>query len=68
MATAVIEVKGMTCDGCVRSVTRALESVPGVEKADVSLEKNLAVVVYETGRATETDLRAAVEEAGYEVA
>lgn len=68
MATVAIGVRGMTCDGCVRSVTRALESVPGVEKAVVSLEDNLAVVTYESGRTTENDLRAAIEDAGYDVA
>ena len=37
-------VGGMTCDDCVVHVTRALESVPDVEKATVDLAKRSAVV------------------------
>ena len=37
-------VAGMTCDDCVDHVTKALESVPGVERADVDLVTRSAVV------------------------
>jgi copper chaperone len=37
-------VGGMTCDDCVVHVTRALESVPGVEAARVDLGSRSAVV------------------------
>jgi copper chaperone CopZ len=37
-------VGGMTCDDCVVHVTRALESVPGVEEARVDLASRSAVV------------------------
>ena len=67
MAVATIEVKGMTCDGCVNSVTRALKAVPGVQSADVSLEKQRAVVTFEDGKASVADLKQAVEDAGYDV-
>lgn len=67
MAVATIEVKGMTCGGCVNSVTKALQAVPGVEAADVSLEKQQAVVTFEDGKASVADLKRAVEDAGYDV-
>ena len=37
-------VGGMTCDDCVVHVTRALESVPGVEDAQVDLAGRNAIV------------------------
>lgn len=37
-------VGGMTCGDCVAHVTRALESVPGVEDATVDLARRSAVV------------------------
>ena len=37
-------VGGMTCDDCVVHVTRALESVPGVQRVTVDLESRSAVV------------------------
>ena len=68
-ATATLDVKlsvrGMTCGGCVNAVKAALERVPGVTRADVSLEKNEAVVTYEKGKTTPEDLVKAVEKAGF---
>ena len=37
-------VGGMTCDDCVVRVTKALESVPGVERAVVDLEAQSAAM------------------------
>lgn len=68
MAVATIEVQGMTCQGCVKSVTKALQAVDGVTSTDVSLEKNQATVTYEKGKATVSDLKLAIEDAGYDVA
>jgi copper chaperone CopZ len=65
MATQTIElnITGMTCDHCVRSVTNALKDVPGVEDVTVSLEKNEAIV---RGDSVEVAaLVAAVEEEEY---
>ena len=39
-----LRIGGMTCDDCVVHVTRALESVPGVEAATVDLATRSAVV------------------------
>jgi copper chaperone len=66
METIVLEVKGMTCGGCVRSVTNVLKALPGVNAAEVSLEKSQAKVTFDPALANAAALRAAVEEAGYE--
>lgn len=65
MDTVVIGVDGMSCGGCVLSVEKALERVPGVAKVAVSLEKKEAQVSGE--RLDLARLRAAVEDAGYDV-
>lgn len=65
MTTTTLKVTGMTCNHCVMSVTKALESVPGVESADVSLAKAQAVV---QGEADRQAMIAAVKEEGYEAA
>src|SRR3954466_1383192 len=39
METVELKVEGMDCQGCVKSVTRMLSGVAGVETVDVSLEK-----------------------------
>lgn len=56
-------ITGMTCEHCVRAVAKALQGVPGVERADVTLRPGGAVV---HGRASPQALLAAVQEEGYE--
>lgn len=66
METATIEVGGMTCQGCVASVTRVLQAVLGVTEAKVTLEPSLATVVYDSGRTNVEALKAAIDGAGYD--
>ncbi len=58
-----LEISGMTCGGCARSVARAVQAVPGVTAARVDLE---AAVVAVEGGASEA-IRQAIERAGYTV-
>ena len=39
-----IDIEGMSCMHCARTVKTALEGVPGVVRADVSWERGKAVV------------------------
>jgi copper chaperone CopZ len=66
--TLVLAVNGMTCDGCVETVSLALKKVPGVQSASVSLADANATVVITDGPGEEFDaLVAAVTGAGYSV-
>jgi copper chaperone len=64
----VLKVEGMHCGGCVRSVTNAIKRVIGVKEADVSLEKESATVEFDKEVTNLSEIRTAVEEAGYKVA
>ena len=66
METAEIRIEGMTCEGCVASVTRSLQRVAGVQDVDVSLGEQRAKVTYDPARIGVADLKRAVERAGYE--
>jgi copper chaperone len=59
-------VNGMTCDHCVLSVTEEVGEVAGVEQVDVELASG-RLVVRGTGISDDA-VKAAVAEAGYEVA
>ena len=61
----VIEVTGMTCEGCAHTIKGALEKVAGVESADVSFETKRAVVRGASGVAGLKRLIAAIKAAGY---
>jgi copper chaperone len=66
METADIRIQGMTCDGCVKSVTRTLQAVAGVQRVEVSLDEEKARVTYDPKKAGLAELKRAVERAGYE--
>jgi copper chaperone CopZ len=66
METQAYTVPGMHCGHCQAAVTEELEGVPGVESVEVDLDSKLVTV---TGHPLDdTALRAAIREAGYEVA
>jgi copper chaperone len=64
--TKTYSVPGMHCAHCKDAVTRGIEAVEGVQSVDIDLETKLVRV---TGSDLEDSaLRAAIDEAGYEVA
>ena len=62
--TAVYTVEGMSCGHCVNSVTEEVGAVTGVTDVEVDLENKKVTV---TGEVDDTAVRAAIDEAGYEV-
>jgi copper chaperone CopZ len=60
-------VSGMTCDHCVQAVTKEVMGVPGVAGVDVDLRSG-ALRIESDAPVDDAAVRAAVEEAGYEVA
>jgi len=67
MDHATLKVTGMTCQGCVASVTRVLKAVPGVSEVTVELNPGTAKIAYDQSLATLPVLKAAIEDAGYDV-
>ena len=66
METSVIKVGGMSCQGCVRSVTSVLQALPGVSGAEVSLERGEARVEHDADKVGLVEIKRAVVEAGFE--
>ncbi|MDR1955767.1 MAG: cation transporter [Treponema sp.] len=62
-----LKIQGMSCEHCVNHVKAALEGISGVGSAKVSLKEHSAQVEHGDAVSVET-LKAAVVEAGYEVA
>ena len=59
-------VAGMHCGGCVKSVTRAVSVLPGVQTVEVSLEQNVAIVEYDGAASGPAAIVTAIEAAGFE--
>jgi Cu2+-exporting ATPase len=63
----VFTVNGMTCDGCERRITSALDGVPGVEEASVNHEAGTVTLQVDATVAGTHAVRDAIEELGYKV-
>ena len=68
MTENTFRVEGMSCGHCKAAVEGGLNELPGVERADADVAKGTVEVYYDEGTVTTEDLKAAIEEAGYNVA
>ena len=58
-------IQGMTCGNCVRHVEQALNKLSGISKLEVNLEKNEALVEYDSTLITSEAMATALKDAGY---
>jgi len=67
MPTMIVDVEGMTCQHCVKSVTSEVEGIPGVTEVSIALESEGTshVTVTTDAEVSPEALRTAIEEAGY---
>ncbi len=63
--TVTLSVPGMTCAACPITVKKAISKLDGVQKVEVSYEKQVAVVSFDDGRTSVQKLTKATEDAGY---
>ncbi|MDR1177441.1 MAG: copper ion binding protein [Spirochaetaceae bacterium] len=67
MEKTVLKVNGMSCEHCVKAVTRAAESLAGVKKAAVDLKGGTVALEYDPGKTALDAVKAAIADQGYEV-
>lgn len=69
MTTTEYKVQGMTCAHCVRAVTSELSALDGVTDVSIELSAGAVSAVQVTSSVVldEAEVRAAVDEAGYEL-
>ncbi|MES2299432.1 MAG: heavy-metal-associated domain-containing protein [Pseudomonadota bacterium] len=67
METLKLEIVGMHCGGCVATLRKAFDAVAGVKSADVSLETETALVIFDPLLSNASLLTKAVTDAGYAV-
>ncbi|MGE0622892.1 MAG: heavy-metal-associated domain-containing protein [Pseudomonadales bacterium] len=63
--TVLIPVEGMSCVVCAASVKNALQSIDGVQEAEIDLERREARVRYVEGKVSPEQLVAAINQLGY---
>lgn len=62
-----LNIDGMTCGGCVKSVTNAINQVEGVQNAEVSLENKSVKIDFDDSQTDLDTLKQAIEDAGFDV-
>lgn len=67
MSELTLTISGMSCGGCVASVTRALQAQQGVEAVNVTLAPPQAHIRYDAAVIGQQQLENAIEDAGYDI-
>lgn len=65
MASVNIKIGGMSCQHCVASVGKAITSVGGIKKVDISIGS--AYVEYDDSKTTLEQIEKAIENEGYKI-
>ena len=63
--TSTLKIEGMSCQHCVMRVRKAVDELPGVSQADVTI--GTARVTYDESKIKPADVEQAIEKAGYKV-
>jgi copper chaperone CopZ len=58
-------IEGMSCEGCVGTITTALKAMPGVTSVEVSLKDKKATVVADSSQVSSQAIEDTVTKAGY---
>mgnify|MGYP002625069696 CR=1 FL=1 len=65
MKTTILNIDGMHCDGCARTIEALLSRVEGVRKAEASFDEGRARVLHDPASAPEAELAAALAKGGF---
>ena len=67
MSNIELIVKGMTCNHCKMAVEKALNSLDGVDSAEVNLEAGKVSITYDDSKIKTDAINEAIKEEGYEI-
>jgi copper chaperone len=68
MDSITFDVDGMSCDHCVKAITKAIGELPGTGDVAVDLENKKVTAAYDGGKVKVDLIRTAIEDQGYDVA
>ena len=67
MEKKTLNVEDMSCEHCVKAVTKALKNLPGTAKVAVDLKAKTASFEYNPAKISLKKIEAAIVDAGYTV-
>ena len=66
METVIVNIAGISCMGCVKTLTGVLTALPGVASAVVDKDLAQATITYDPALVQVSRFKAAIEDAGYD--
>ncbi|WP_201535593.1 heavy-metal-associated domain-containing protein [Psychrobacter ciconiae] len=66
--TQIINIDGMTCQGCVASIYNATANIDGLESMSIDLSANNATVTFDDSKTSADKIASAIEDAGFDAA
>jgi len=66
LETVTLDVKGMTCDGCVQTISKTMAKTDGVDKCEVSLAENSASVTFDPSKTSREKIAQTISDLGYQ--
>ena len=63
--TVVIDVEGMTCEGCSMTINQTLRKMRGIVSAEASFKDKNVKVVYDPQQITLAEIKQAINTLGY---
>jgi len=66
MEKVMLRVEGMSCDHCVKTVTKTVGELPGVKSVKVDLKGASVSFAFDPAKTPLKTIEAAITEAGYE--
>ncbi|MDA3129415.1 copper chaperone CopZ [Aliibacillus thermotolerans] len=67
MKTETIQVKGMSCDHCVKAVEGSVSKLSGVSKVNVNLSEGTVTVSYDERKTSHEEIVETIDDQGYDV-
>jgi copper chaperone len=68
MQTLILTVEGMDCSGCEQRIQRVVGRLEGVQRVTADHQRGQVQVVLDPATVAPTEVRAAIQQAGYTVA
>jgi len=68
MEKTIIRVNGMSCEHCVKAVTKAVNALSGTGELSIDLKAGTVTVEHDPALAPLGRIRSAIEELGYDLA
>ena len=68
MKTVLLQVDGMTCEGCEMTISKEVGKIEGVTDVNASHTDSLTTIVYDTSKASVVLISEKIIELGYTVA